>query len=69
MDPAEAENVLEHEMKMLESEISTQRDRLRRATTKLEEAMGSSRMEGMELEGVSSTEIKNILQRTDPSKV
>lgn len=68
-DPAEAEKMLEAEMKDLAAEITTQRDLLRRAAAKVDEAIGMNKMQGMNLNPVSSTEIKDILKKTDPSKV
>ena len=61
--------MLEAEMKILTAEINTQRDALRRAAMKVEKAQGSTAMQGMDLQGVDSKEIRDVLQRTDPSKV
>ena len=68
-DPAEAENLMRKEMLELNKEINIQRDLLKKAAAACDKAIGQNKMEGMQLNPVSSKEIREILQKTDPSKV
>merc|ERR1712227_99940 len=68
-DPAEAENLMRKEMLELDKEINIQRDLLKKAAAACDKAIGQNKMEGMHLNPVSSKEIREILQKTDPSKV
>ena len=60
--------MLQDEMKILTREIDAARDRLRKAARKLEDAQGNDTMHGMDLTPISAADVRDILQRTDPSK-
>merc|ERR1711924_233261 len=65
-EKAEAEQMLVKELKVIDGEITTARNALRRAAAELEEMRGHETMKGMELLPFSSKEITSILAKTDP---
>ena len=60
--------MLEKELKVIDSEITTARNALRHAAAELEEMRGHDTMRGMELLPFSTKEIASLLAKTDPLK-